>query len=187
MKNYIIPITLGILIIIILVEGYLLTRSGTANIKTDEKAIAQDKVQITKLAVRDTSLIHQIEVLTNLVKSHKQSIDFWMAKYTSTEKPTKTQIKEVFKNDSSTIANKVIKGVECDSLVRAQALVIKDFDKQNALMAEDIKVKASTIRFGMKVDSINRQIEKSLEKKIRNRTLGEIILGALAVLAIIFH
>jgi len=187
MKNYIIPIILGVLIIIILVEGYLLTRSGTANIKDDKNAIAQDKVQISKLAIRDTSLIRQIRELTILVQSHKQSIDFWMRKYITFEKPTKTQIIEVFKNDSSTIAGKVIKGIECDSVVRAQALVIKDFDKQNALMSEDIKVKALTIRYGMKVDSLNKDIQKSLQKKVRNRTLGEIILGALAVLAIIFH
>lgn len=186
-KNKIVPIIMGILILMIIGEGYLLTRQSNANLKNDKTIVKRDEQRIKKLATSDTALSHRIRVLKDSIEYHRKRADYWKSKYISPSKITKQEVKDIFKEDSITIASRVIKGSECDSLQREQSLTIGLFNRENNKLDSLIKVKNSSIFYLTKIDSINGNIQKSLEKKIRNRTLGEIGLGLLALLAIIFH
>lgn len=184
-KKYIIPIILGILILIILGEGYLLTRQSNSNLKADKALVKKDRVEVKQLAKVDTILAHQARVLRDSLNYHKKRGDYWKAKYMAPLHITKSDVKKVFKEDSTTIATKVIKGGECDSLQREQSITIKFFDKENSKLDSLNKVRAKSITYLMNLDSLNINIQKSLEKKVRNRTFGEAILGALSLLLIL--
>jgi len=186
-KKYIIPIFIGILILIILVEGYLLTRSTNTNLKTDKTIAKKDRVEIKQLAKVDTSLTHQLRVLNDSIIYHKKRGDYWKMKYMTPLHITKQDVKNVFKEDSTTIAIKVVKGGECDSLQREQSITLNFYEKEKKKGDSLIKVKNGSIAYLLNLDSTNIHIQKSLEKKIRNRTLGEVGFALLALLAIIFH
>jgi len=190
MKNFISSPAFGIFAIgiaLIIIFGAKRCSSNTDDIGSDKTEINKDKQEVKQLAKSDTSLVHEIKVLRDSLKYHKKRADYWMAKYITPSHITKQEIKDIFKEDSTTIASRVIKGSECDSLQREQSLTIDLFNRENNKLDSLIKVKNGSILYLTKIDSINGHIQESLERKVRNRTLGEIGLGLLALLAIIFH
>lgn len=185
MLNKILPF----LVIIGFAGGYLLGLRGDKFQPkgTEEKAITQDNQKLFTLSVWDSALTRQIRNLKDSVKYHKKEVAYWMAKYSQPIKPTKEQIGFVFESDSSTIAKEVIKGGICDSLQRTQAKEINSLSQEVVKFDSLVKVKNESIKYSLKMDSTRQVIVKKLQRKVTNRTVGEIGLGILALLVIIFH
>lgn len=185
--NKLTSILIFVIILLLMVCVALFNRGGNSQLKTDKSLVKQDKANIFKLSVFDSSLTRQIRFLKDSVNFHKKQVTYWRNKYYSPIKVTKQDIAKVFEQDSSTITKEVIKGHDCDSLQRHQALEISSLSRESLKFDSLIKVKNATIKYSLQMDSLQNIIVKGLERKVISRTFGEIALGIVALLAIIFH
>ena len=170
--------------------GYLInscTGKQSASIKQEQAEIKKDKAQIIKLAPKDSFWMKRARLWEDSARYHKKVATFWAKRYNAPITVTKAEIAAVFQDDSTTITKEVKKGFICDSLQRSQGLLINSLDQANAALDSSIRVKNETIKYSLKMDSTHMIIEKALTRKVVNRTIGEVALGLLALLVILFH
>jgi hypothetical protein len=184
------PYHLLISILVGLGIGYLVnscTGKQSASIKQEKEELKKDEAKVIKLAPKDSFWMRRARIWEDSAKYHKKAADFWMRKYKSPISVTKDEIMAVFREDSTTITKEVKRGVICDSLQRSQGTLIKSLSQANEALDSAIRVKNETIKYSLKMDSTYKIIEMKLTRKVVNRTIGEIALGLLALLVIVFH
>ena len=173
-----------------IVLGYLINSCAgkqSASIKQEQAEIKKDRDQIIKLAPKDSFWMKRARFWEDSARYHKKVAKFWAKRYNAPITVTKAEIAAVFEEDSTTITKEIKRGFICDSLQRSQGLLINSLDQANAALDSSIRVKNETIKYSLKMDSTHMIIEKALTRKIVNRTIGEVALGLLALLVIIFH
>lgn len=159
----------------------------TGSIKEQKIELKKDRNELVKLAVFDSAWERQVRQLRDSVVYHKKQVRYLQSRYKAPIEVTKGEIAFVFQEDSITITKEVKKGFLCDSLQREQALEINSLDKENLALDSLIRVKNETIKYALKMDSVHVRIELALHKKIVNRTIGEAVVGVIAILFLIFH
>lgn len=170
--------------------GYLInscTGKQSASIKLEKQELKKDEAKVIKLAPKDSFWMKRARIWEDSAKYHKRLADFWMSKYISPITVTKAEIAAVFKSDSTTITKEVKRGVICDSLQRSQGNLINSLNQANESLDSAIRVKNETIKYSLKMDSAHKIIEIKLTRKVVNRTIGEVALGLLSLLIIVFH
>lgn len=178
-------IVIGILILIAL---YLLFQRNGKKDDSERLRSTLTKLRhnLAVLGERDTVWNKTVNKIRDSLKKERASVAFWRDKYKEPITVTKTEIRQVFEQDSATITKEIKRGLICDSLQRNQFLEIGTLN--NALAATDsvLNIKKLEIKNLVKIDSTHLKIESNLKTKLRKRTAVEVALGALAVLLLIF-
>ena len=187
-KNSII-VVLGLIIVLLLIAAYTgyFNRNGTDSASQLKATLSKLEHDVKVLTIRDTAWTKHVKLTRDSLAQERKNVEYWKRKYKEPITVTKTEIKEVFKQDSATITKEVKKGIICDSLQTKQSLEIETLNHAMAGFDSLVLVKNLEILKLHGIDSTHLKIESKLKTQVKRRGLVEGALVIVLLLTLILH